>query len=161
MNGTDRRISELEQKLAEVDDLDIKASAEIKDHFEKLLAENPPEPKPERELPAFDQWSWGDPPDVEDYWKKASIAAAELVIEQILDDGARVKLKETPDGDLVIEVKLGPFDFKIKRSDMEEITKAEDMFTDDDDIDDEGKLIGRHWEKDIPDNDIETWEWIF
>lgn len=159
MNGTDRRISELEQKLAEVDELDIKASAEIKDHFEKLLSETPSEPKKERELPAFDQWEWGEPPDVEDYWKKVSIAAAELVIEQILDDGGRVRLKETREGDLEIFVKLGPFEFTVKKSEMKETTDEWELYEEPETED--GKLIHRYWTKDVVDDDIETWEWQF
>jgi hypothetical protein len=150
MKGTDRRISQLDQKLAEVDRMDEEGTAAIKAAWEKHRAENPPPPPKERHLPDFKNWVWEDPPEIEELVEKVSIAAAKLVIEQLLDDGAMVTLTQTDTADIEVEVDFGPFNFKVKRSEMDE-EKDDDEPTED--------IVERQWRKRLSNNDIETWEW--
>ena len=158
MTGTDKRISQLEQKLAEVDRMDKEGTAAIHAAWEKHRAENPVPPKKERFLPDFENWEWEEPPEIEELWAKASVAAAKLVIEQILDDGARVKLIQTDTGDIEVMVDIGPFEFKVKRSEMKETTDEYELL-EEPQTDEEGNIIYRYWTKKLHSNDIDTWEW--
>jgi len=129
MNGTDKRIDELEQKLAEVDALDIKASAEIKDHFEKLLAESPLEPKSEDEFEnhsalQFEQWEWGYAedhlPGLNDFWEAANKNGARVAVEMMLQSEAFTRRWKTKDGKTRWEIAIGPLVLKFDEAQIDE-----------------------------------------
>lgn len=126
--NTDKRIDELGQKLAEVDALDIKASAEIKDHFERLLAEGTRGPKSEEEFDKhsalqFEQWEWGYAedhlPGLNEFWEAANKNGARVAVEMMLRSEAFIRRIRYGDK-TTWDITIGPLVLKFDETKIEE-----------------------------------------